>query len=262
MVDSLSTPDLEKLIHTFISSRMDYCNSLLTGLPTKTIKQLQLIQNAAARVLTKSKRKDHITPILKSLHWIPVCYRIDFKVLLLVYKCLNGLGPAYLSDMMQQYEPSRALRSLGTDVGDIQSRLLDHRPVLQGEIRYFVREFEEKRGFRECRLLENLNKMVADTNDQVLPKCMDSMQDNLCDIFTRLEAANHMTQRIQQRELEAQNSTHLQESMERRKEDWEEFLKEQARLKEELDEEHAKAVGRLSTQYSEMKKDLAKFSHF
>ncbi|KAL7835620.1 hypothetical protein SRHO_G00279670 [Serrasalmus rhombeus] len=148
------------------------------------------------------------------------------------------------------------------DVGDIQSRLLDHRPVLQGEIRYFVREFEEKRGFRECRLLENLNKMVAETNEQVLPKCKECMQDNLCDIFTRLEAANHMTQRIQQRELEAQSSTRLQEYMERRREDWEEFLKEQTRLKEEVDEEHAKAVGRLSTQYSEMKKDLAKFSHF
>ncbi|KAI4895256.1 hypothetical protein NFI96_000433 [Prochilodus magdalenae] len=113
--DFLSKPDLEKLIHAFISSRIDYCNSLLTGLPKKTVKQLQLIQNAAARVLTKSKRRDHITPILKSLHWIPVCYRIDFKVLLLVYKCLNGSGPAYLSDMMQQYEPSRALRSLGTE---------------------------------------------------------------------------------------------------------------------------------------------------
>uniref|UniRef100_A0A3B4D3Y8 Biogenesis of lysosome-related organelles complex 1 subunit 5 n=1 Tax=Pygocentrus nattereri TaxID=42514 RepID=A0A3B4D3Y8_PYGNA len=71
------------------------------------------------------------------------------------------------------------------DVGDIQSRLLDHRPVLQGEIRYFVREFEEKRGFRECRLLENLNKMVAETNEEVLPKCKECMQDNLCDIFTR-----------------------------------------------------------------------------
>uniref|UniRef100_A0A3B1JQH4 Reverse transcriptase domain-containing protein n=1 Tax=Astyanax mexicanus TaxID=7994 RepID=A0A3B1JQH4_ASTMX len=112
--DFLSKSDLEKLIHAFISSRIDYCNGLLTGLPKKTIKQLQLIQNSAARVLTRSKRREHITPILKSLHWIPVCYRIDFKVLLLVYKCLNGAGPAYLSDVLQQYEPSRTLRSSGT----------------------------------------------------------------------------------------------------------------------------------------------------
>lgn len=151
---------------------------------------------------------------------------------------------------------------IAKDVGDIQSRLLDHRPVLQGEIRYFVREFEEKRAFRECRLLENLNKMATETNEQILPKCTESMQNNLCDILTRLEAANHMTQRIQQRELEAQNSPQLQVCLERRREDWEEFLKQQAQLKEEVDEEHLKAVGRLSTQYSEMKKDLSKHSHF
>ncbi|XP_066542826.1 biogenesis of lysosome-related organelles complex 1 subunit 5 [Hoplias malabaricus] len=154
------------------------------------------------------------------------------------------------------------MEKIAKDVGDIQSRLLDHRPFLQGEIRYFVREFEDKRGFRECRLLENLNKMVAETNKQVLPNCTEGMQDNLCNILTRLEAANHMTQRIQQREIEAWNNTRLQESMEKRREDWEKFLKEQAHLKGEVDEEHVKAVGRLSTQYSEMKKDLGKFSHF
>ncbi|KAM9436623.1 biogenesis of lysosome-related organelles complex 1 subunit 5 [Clarias gariepinus] len=148
------------------------------------------------------------------------------------------------------------------DVGDIQSRLLDHRPVLQGEIRYFVREFEEKRGFRECRLLENMNKLVYETKEQVLPRCTKSMQANLPDALNQLEDANHMTQRIQKRELEHQHSILLQESTEKRKADWEDFLKEQSRLKEEVDEEHAKAVGRLSTQYSEMKKDHAKFSQF
>jgi hypothetical protein len=107
----MSKHDLEKLIHAFISSRVDYCNGLFTGLPKKTIKQLQVIQNAAARTLTKTKRTDHITPILKSLHWLPVSHRIDFKALLLVYKSVNGAGPKYLSDMLQQYTPSRPLRS-------------------------------------------------------------------------------------------------------------------------------------------------------
>ncbi|XP_060756080.1 biogenesis of lysosome-related organelles complex 1 subunit 5 isoform X1 [Neoarius graeffei] len=148
------------------------------------------------------------------------------------------------------------------DVGDIQSRLLDHRPVLQGEIRYFVREFEEKRGFRECRLLENLNKLVTETDDQVLPRCTKIMQANLLDALGCLETVNHMMQRIQQRELETQQSIFLQEGMEKCKADCEDFLKEQARLKEEVDEEHVKAVSRLSTLYSEMKKDLAKFSRF
>ncbi|XP_062841856.1 biogenesis of lysosome-related organelles complex 1 subunit 5 [Trichomycterus rosablanca] len=146
-------------------------------------------------------------------------------------------------------------------VGDVQSRLLDHKPIIQGEIRYFVQEFEEKRGFRECRLLENINKMVAEANEQAMQRCTETMQENLFDAITRLEAVNHMTQRIQQRELEAQQGSLLQENKERCKEDWEKFLKEQNRLKEEVDEEHLKAVSRLSTQYSEMKKDLSNLSH-
>uniref|UniRef100_A0A8C1RTV5 Biogenesis of lysosome-related organelles complex 1 subunit 5 n=1 Tax=Cyprinus carpio TaxID=7962 RepID=A0A8C1RTV5_CYPCA len=121
---------------------------------------------------------------------------------------------------------------------------------------------QEKRAFRECRLLENLNKMTSDTNEYDLPRCTESMHEKLSDALTRLEAANHMAQRIQQRELEAEQNTHLQVSAERRKQDWEEFLKEQSRLKEEVDEEHAKAVGRLSAQYNDMKKDLAKYSSF
>nr|CBN81822.1 Protein Muted homolog [Dicentrarchus labrax] len=145
------------------------------------------------------------------------------------------------------------------DVGDIQSRLLDHRPVINAEIRYFVREFEEKRGHRESRLLENLNKMVLETNEQMLPTSLEAIAQQLSDVTKRLEAANHMVERVQQRELEAQQSTQLQANMEHLKDEWAEFLKEQQRLKEEVDEEHAKAVGQLSTQYCEMKKDLTKF---
>ena len=76
--------------------------------------QLQLIQNAAARVLTRTKKAEHITPVLRSLHWLPVCHRIDFKILLLVYKSLNGLGPKYISELLPRYEPSRPLRSSGS----------------------------------------------------------------------------------------------------------------------------------------------------
>ncbi|MBN3321010.1 BL1S5 protein, partial [Atractosteus spatula] len=120
----------------------------------------------------------------------------------------------------------------------------------------------EKRGFRESRLLENLNRMVAETQEQALPTCTQALQENLCQVLTRLEAANHMSQRIQQRELEAQQSPGLQAHAERHRAEWEEFSKEQGRKKEAVEEEHAKAVGRLSAQYSEMAKGLTRFSHF
>ncbi|XP_034026950.1 biogenesis of lysosome-related organelles complex 1 subunit 5 [Thalassophryne amazonica] len=148
------------------------------------------------------------------------------------------------------------------DVGDIQSRLLDHRPVVNAEIRYFLREFEEKRGHRESRLLENVNKMVVETNKQMLPESLEGMNQQLSDILTRLEAANHMAARVQQRELEAHQSTKLQANMEHLKDEWTEFLKEQQRLKEKVDEEHAKNVGQLSARYSKIKEDLDKLSDF
>ena len=82
----LSRQCTETLIHSFISSRLDYCNSLLYGLPDIQINQLQRVQNSCARLVCNALKYCHITPLLIDLHWLPVRFRIDFKILLITYK--------------------------------------------------------------------------------------------------------------------------------------------------------------------------------
>jgi len=84
---------------------------MLYGLPEKELSKVQRIQNSAARLVTRTKQREHVTPTLTRLHWLPVKKRIIYKTLLLTYKCLNGLAPNYLSGLLQEYKPSRVLRS-------------------------------------------------------------------------------------------------------------------------------------------------------
>ena len=107
----LNPDSLQKLIHAFISSRLDYNNSLLHGLPKCQLDRLQRIQNSAARIVCGCKKTDHITPHLMELHWLPVKYRIMFKILVLTYRCLHDLAPPYLSDLLSAHQPTRNLRS-------------------------------------------------------------------------------------------------------------------------------------------------------
>ena len=72
---------------------------------------LQLVQNAAARILTRTKGFEHITPVLASLHWLPIKFCIDFKVLLITCRALNGLTPPYLKDLIHPYIPAQTLCS-------------------------------------------------------------------------------------------------------------------------------------------------------
>ena len=109
----LTQSDAEKLIHAFISSRLDYCNALFIGIPGKNVQKLQYIQNSAARVLMRVRKHDHITPILYTLHWLPVSARIEYKILLTTYNCINGHAPPYLQSLLNapKTTSTRTLRS-------------------------------------------------------------------------------------------------------------------------------------------------------
>ncbi len=94
----LSMSNAEMLIHAFMTSRLDYCNALLGGCSAR-LKNLQMVQNAAARVLTKTRKCEHISPALSTLHWLAIIHCIDLKIVLIIYKALNGLAPQYLCDL-------------------------------------------------------------------------------------------------------------------------------------------------------------------
>jgi hypothetical protein len=114
--NSIDKSAAEKLIHAFITSRLDYCNSLLVNLPKYKILGLQSMQNMAARVVTNTRKYDHITPVLRNLHWLPVAKRIHYKILLFTYQALHGTAPPYLCDMISLHtnDHSMSLRSSAT----------------------------------------------------------------------------------------------------------------------------------------------------
>ena len=96
----LDQSSTERLVSAFVTSQLDYCNSLLINLPSSHLTKLQHIQNTAARLITRTRKHEHITPILRSLHWLPIPQRIQFKILLLTYKARNGLAPSYITDLI------------------------------------------------------------------------------------------------------------------------------------------------------------------
>ena len=98
------------LINSQVTSKLDSFNAVLTGLSTPLLNKLQKVQNSAARLLTGTKKYDHITPVLKKLHWLPVKSRIDYKMLLLCFKALHDLAPKYLCDMIRKKKPAQELR--------------------------------------------------------------------------------------------------------------------------------------------------------
>jgi hypothetical protein len=99
------------LVQSNVTTLLDYCNGLLFGLPASLIDLLQRVQNSAARVIKCLPRSSHITPVLMELHWLPIKWRIHYKIVLLTFKSLHNIAPSYIKDLLRPYHPGRNLRS-------------------------------------------------------------------------------------------------------------------------------------------------------
>ena len=113
----LSADATNKLTVSFIHTRLDYCNSLLAGLPDNKLNELRGIQNHATRVVLREPRHVSATSLFRTLHWLPVKATIQYKIACLCFRCLaHNTMPPYLSDLPHPYQPSRTLRSLDTSL--------------------------------------------------------------------------------------------------------------------------------------------------
>ena len=112
--DHLPRELTSRLCNSLVISRLDYCNSVLSGVPKCSLRPLQLALNMAARLVFKARRSCHVSPLLDQLKWLPVDKRIEQKILTLVFKACNGICPSYLADLLEDYVPTRSLRSSDT----------------------------------------------------------------------------------------------------------------------------------------------------
>ena len=110
---SVSSATFTTLVHAFVSSRIDYCNSLLIGLPKVRLLPLQSVLNSAARLIARLPRYSHIsTYMFEQLHWLPLSARIQFKILILIFKAQRGLAPKYLMDLILRPHSASSHRPL------------------------------------------------------------------------------------------------------------------------------------------------------
>ena len=107
----LNTESLSSLVHTFAISHIAYCNILYFNLFSYSLNKLQRIQNFSARLRTQTQKFQHIKPIFKQFHWLPVKKRINLKIALQVFKCLNGHAPKYVNELLCSYIPVRSSHS-------------------------------------------------------------------------------------------------------------------------------------------------------
>ena len=110
----LTTDATRNAIQTLITSRLDYCNSLLAGMPAAQVAQLQSIPNKAARLVSRTPHSSHITPVLNHLHWLPMDSLITYKIAVTVFKCLYNVALSYLVELLTRHHRDGRLRQVDT----------------------------------------------------------------------------------------------------------------------------------------------------
>ncbi|KAF7237565.1 Fatty acid amide hydrolase [Varanus komodoensis] len=164
---------LATVTNALVTSRLHFCNALYVGLPLKSVRMLQLVQNRAARLLTGTGRYVHMTPVLHQLHWLPIEVWAQFRVLVMTYEALNSLGPGYLKERLRPYMPARPLRSAGEallrepSVKDIR-RNLDTRLNLAIASQFSALDYI-KANRQRSRTIAFLQEMFANVNCLLTP---------------------------------------------------------------------------------------------
>ena len=124
---NLDRASCAKVINATVTARQDFHNAMLAGARMCLLQPLQRLQNQAARMLTGTSRREHITPVLRNLHWLPVKERADFKLLVHVQRALyDQTSPVYLKEMFLEYRPTRTLRSTDAPCTLIVNRISRH----------------------------------------------------------------------------------------------------------------------------------------
>ena len=130
----LSADLLKTFMSAFVLSRLDYCNSLLSGCH-KHLEKLQKVKTSAARLVLKAHKRDHVSPLLRTLHWLPIQERIEYKLATLCHSFFSDTAPVYLSDLLRVYSPSRQLRSSSDSrtlrIPHLKARTFGHRSFSQ-----------------------------------------------------------------------------------------------------------------------------------
>ncbi|XP_060066826.1 biogenesis of lysosome-related organelles complex 1 subunit 5-like [Ylistrum balloti] len=146
------------------------------------------------------------------------------------------------------------------DISELHARLLDHRPVLQGHINYFIKEFEEKRGDREQERLDKISKEIMKMNETLLPESLDAMQVYLANVSAKLKVATEVCYKIEEKGNSVESSV-LEEGRQRRNKDWEVYTNRQLKRCENIDKDFEEQVKTLHRHYNELEDKLTNSSN-